>query len=243
MTVWDNQQATSWFVGILEGEGSFYKRSETNKRILIPNNDLDVIKTCEKFLADNLILYKTYQVKAGTKIGYKITITDVDCKNLYTRILQDLQCRLDEFQRILGASETECNISANLHWLVGIFEAEGSFCISENHRGYLTPKIEIDNTNEKIVGKVIETIKSLSLSWYVKKYFPEGRKPFTKVSIQGTKRCLRFLQQVSDWRTTKNVQRSKVMVDYCTQRLQKPINSGYDSSDYNFRNTMLQLNG
>lgn len=244
MTVWDNQQAISWFVGILEGEGSFYRRSDTNIRVVIPNNDVDVISNCESFLRRNSILFDTYTVKAGTKTGYKITVTDVDCVNLYTRILHKLQCRLQEYQQILRASETTCDTSIDLHWLIGIWEAEGSFIISRNHKGYLTPKIEIDNTNPKIIWKVVNTLHYLGLSWYSKDYTPEAKKPFTKITIQGVKRCLRFTQKTTDlWRCQRNVKRSKVITEYCNHRLSKPVNSGYDESDYQFQNSMLQLNG
>lgn len=241
--VWDNQQATNWFVGILEGEGSFYRRSLTNKRVIISNNDLDVINFCEKFLSHNNILFNTYKVKAGTKIGYKVTVTNVDCRNLYNIILPSLQCRLNEYQLILGASETVCDLSVNLYWLIGIFEAEGSFCISENHRGHLTPKIELDNTNSRIIDKIVKTLYANNLSWYIKNYLPEKRKAYTKITIQGVKRCIRFLILTENlWQTKKNLLRSKLMLDYCRNRLQKSINAPYDLSDYVFKNQMIQIN-
>lgn len=244
MTVWDNQQATSWFVGILEGEGSFHSRNSNGTRVMLHNNDKDVIQGCEDFLKRKNILFKVYNVKAGKKYGYKLCISGVDCNNLYYCILPELQCRRNEFQKLLGASETERDLSVDLHWLIGIWEAEGSFIVSKNFRGYLTPKIELDNTNTKIIQKIVITLKELGLSWYSKDYVPDKRKAYTKISIQGVKRCLRFTQNTKDlWRCNKNIKRSTIMLNYCLYRLSKPVNSSYDENDYIFQNQMLQLNG
>jgi hypothetical protein len=225
---------------MLEGEGSFYRRKTGYTAVQIPNNDTDVIKECEQFLRDRLILFNTYEVKAGRKRGYKIIVSEADTRSLYTQIKCKMECRLNEFQQILGTSETECDLTVNVDWLIGVWEAEGSFIISRNHRGHLIPKIELDSTNERIIRKVILTLKHLGLSWYVKDY-DRGKKPFTKITIQGHKRCKRFCRCLS-WVTTRNQKRAKVMLDFCNFRLGQPLNTPVCDIDYSYWNQMKQLN-
>jgi hypothetical protein len=241
MLIWDNQQATNYFIGILEGEGNFIDRSSGYKAVEIQNNDLDIIDACEYFLKLNAILYNVYPVKAGRKTGYRIIISKQDCINLYTRINSQLECRLQEYQRILGASETERDLTVNRDWLVAIYEAEGSFILSENYRGNITPKIELDNTNEKIINKIVKTLYSLQCSWYVKDY-DRGKKPFTKITIQGIKRCKRFLTIINTWRSNKINQKCKLILDYCNIRLSKTANSPYDQEERNIKLQFASIN-
>ena len=59
----DNQQATSWFVGILEGEGSFSKSDFYNREwVRISNTDLEIINKCVDVLNQLRITNKTSRV-------------------------------------------------------------------------------------------------------------------------------------------------------------------------------------
>jgi hypothetical protein len=239
MQVWDNQQATSWFVAILEGEGSFFERP----RIQIPNNDVDIITECERFLRSNLVLFETYSVKAGTKTGYKILISKHECYCLFKKIIHRIECRHQEFQRILGASETERNLSDDFQWMIGIWEAEGSFFLSQNHRGNLTPRAELDNTNSRILQKLVVTLKSNQVSWYAKRYFPEERLPYTKILINGFHRLHRFLLLTrNQWRCKRNIQRTELLLKYIQLRLAKGQKSPYSNQEYEIYNQLKILN-
>ena len=146
MQVCDNQQETTigWFVGILEGEGNFqekrvrtnvhnYKHSDkhytgtTCEFLRITNTNADIIKACERFLDKNHMLYETYEDTKRTSTGKKIMrimVSGGECRNLYNLIESELQCRRDEYQRIIGSSETLRDITVSLDWLVGIWQAE-----------------------------------------------------------------------------------------------------------------------
>ena len=227
MLVMDNQQATAWFVGILEGEGSFGTRHGGSGRIQIHNNDKDIIDKCEEFLKQNQVLFSTYQVKAGKKIGYKLCITMQDCINLFRIVQEQMDCRNQEFQQIVGASETEREPSINVSWLIGIWEAEGSIFLSTNHRENLIPRLELDNTNSKIIKKIVINLRNLGCSWYCKDY-DRGHKPFTRITIQGLMRCQRFLRKVKNlWQSRRNEKQSQLLLEFVDSRLQMGIKEPY----------------
>lgn len=109
MSVWDNQQVTSWFVGILEGEGNFRLNKGKYKEVSIPNTDRDIISTCQKFLVENKICFNTYEdakKTSGGKTIWKIYIRGSDCGALYKLLQDKLECRNGNFQQIMDASET-----------------------------------------------------------------------------------------------------------------------------------------
>lgn len=160
MLVWDNQQAINWFVGILEGEGHFHKYNENSIYVEISNTDIDIIQACKFFLKSKSILFSVReQSHKRNKKMYRIYVRNVDCHNLYNVIEQSLQGRREEFQQILSASTTLREITVSLDWLIGIFEGEGSICLTKS-RGLITPLLDIVNTNPLILKRVVQTLKS-----------------------------------------------------------------------------------
>lgn len=241
--VWDNQQATSWFCGILEGEGSFHIRKSGSVRIQLHNNDKDIIDECEKFLLSLNLIVGVYPVKAGKKIGYKICIPDLESKSLYPRIYQQMECRRNEYQRMLGASETTCDPTVDLYWLIGMFEAEGCFFISQNHRGHFTPRIELDNTNRTIIKKIVATLSVHNCAWHCKDYVPTIKQEYTKLSIPGMLRVRRFLSETKGlWRSSRNIKRTNLMLEYINSRLETPNNTPYNNREKQIYYEIKQLN-
>lgn len=245
MLVWENEQATSWFVGILEGEGSFHVREGGSIRIQIHNNDKDIIDYCVEFLRTQMILSNVYIVKAGKKKGYKLCISRQDCINLYTRLGHKLECRKTEYQRIMGASETTCvtSVSVDLHWLIGIWEAEGCFLFIKDCNEKIIPKIELDNTNSKIIDKIISTFKFLGLAFYAGNYVPDKKKPYTKISIAGVLRCKKFLEKTRNlWRSDRNYQRSEAILNFINSRLSKEQKETYSEQEVQWFHRVRLLN-
>jgi DNA-binding transcriptional regulator WhiA len=109
MLVSDNQQVTSsWFVGILEGEGSFRNSAKSNIEVRISNTNTDIIEACESFLRTNYIYFVTTNAKRITrKREYTISIRKSrEILYNYPRLLFDLieskmQCRKTEYQKYL----------------------------------------------------------------------------------------------------------------------------------------------
>lgn len=242
MLIWDNQQATGYFIGILDGEGCYKSKETGYKAIEISNDELDIIEECERFLSNSCVLFRRYEYILKNKIRYKIIVSMQDCINLYNKIKDKLECRIKEYQKILNAPETERDLTIDYNWLVGIYEAEGAIILSENYRGNLTPKIELDNTNEDIIYKIRKNLDMLKCSYYVKDY-DRGNKPFTKISIQGIKRCKRFLESNIKWRSKKITKKCSLLLDYCNLRLSKTFCEAYSQDERNLKLRFSQING
>ena len=238
MLVQGNQQATaSWFTGMLEGEGHFEKRDYNFFRVHLSNTDLDLILVCEEFLAKSSVLFtrqeETRKTKAG-KTAYRIYISSQDARNLYVKIRSSLQCRRDQYANIVGASETECDapLTVDLQWLIGVWQAEGTFYIAKNHKGVLVPYASLENTNSKIIAKVVMTLKDLGCSWYCKDFIPTVKKPYTRVQISGMKRLQRFLNKTQGlWLGRRDNLRTSLMLEFINSRLSKHQGVSYNDRE------------
>jgi hypothetical protein len=237
MLVKENQQATaSWVSGIIEGEGHFEKRSYDFFRLHISNCDLDIITACEQFLTKNNILFTRYQETKktkGSKTAYRILVSSQDCCNLYRILSPFLHCRKEEYQKIVGASETTCDTSLiDLQWLIGIWQAEGTFYITRNAKGIMIPYISLENTNSKIITKIVMNLKELGLSWYCKDFVPTVKKPYTRISIFGMQRCQRFLRKTENlWIGKRDLTRTNLMLEYINSRLSKAMHEKYNDRE------------
>lgn len=241
-----NQQATaSWFAGILEGEGNFEHRNNS-LRVEIANTDSDIIKACEDFLTRNHILFHTCFNNKKTKGGktiYKIHVSTHDCKNLYNLIGSKVEGRRPEFQKLVGASETSCGASLDKDWLIGIWQAEGSFSMSMNNRDQIRVNVKIVNTNQWLIQKVVLNLKALNCAWHSRTTVPTVNKPYTIVEIGGMKRCQRFLIATENcWLSTRDKLRASLMLTYINSRLSKEQKSPYSEHEMNLFYQMKQLN-
>lgn len=132
MLIQDNQQATiGWITGILEGEGTFSNKEYSRCSIRVHNTDECIITAFTRFLAKNLIKYYISKDQRTSKVCYTVQINGKNnCSILYRTIESSLQCRRKEFQECIDVSETECDLPVkDLNWLIGIFEAEGTFLL------------------------------------------------------------------------------------------------------------------
>lgn len=253
MLVWDNQPETSvsWFVGILEGEGCFLDYRK-DIEVKIANNDLDIIESCEGFLKRNHIYFATYCVRSKKGLRNEEYTISVRKSNtlifnypeiLYKLIESKLECRLDEYQRILGSSQTERAPSVDLDWLIGIFEAEGSFSLCMNHRDRVNYQISISNTNSRIMEKVMKNLFSLGCPYHVNSRVREGRKNITDVTVAGMKRCQKFLLVTKNkWLARRNQRRTSLMLEFIDSRLAMDIKELYTDRQLQIIQIMRDLN-
>lgn len=254
MTICANQQVTSigWFVGILEGEGSFRNTRGNNAEIRIVNTNVDIITACENFLKQNNIYFVTGQQRLKSN---KI-ISSISIRNslnqfynypevLYKLVDSKLECRNTEYQRILGTSETIRLPSIDLDWLIGIFEAEASFSLTKCNRGQVHPRINISNTNLLIVDKIIKNLQNLECAVYIKNKQKANNncKEIISIDISGMKRCLRFLDPTHNlWVAKRNLRRTSLMMEFINSRFSKNQKEAYTVEELQIVQSMTDLN-
>lgn len=231
MLVWDNQQETSWFVGILEAEGSCVLTHETSgHQIQMSNIDTKILENYVSFLQKKAITYGTYQ-KSGKKLVQISVCGKNNCSNLLRLIDNCFQCRKQEFyQKLqLGSSTTTCDatLTSDLHWLVGMFEGEGCLTLDQERNTY-APKVRFVNTNRTIIEKYIKTLQDNGLSWYVYERQSAKYKNSIEISMTGVLRCKRFLNKINGlWRSERYSQRAEKLLRFLDLRLNVPKGSPY----------------
>lgn len=247
-----NQQATkNWFIGFMEGEGCFIERrilphdNRDNRKInyqpcctRVSNTEIDLIHICQRFLNQNGILHYVVSSKRGkNKQMNEIYISgEQECKILYHLVKDQMDCRINELERILGASSTTREMSLDLDWLIGFFEAEACFTISTgNHKaGNIshTPEIIMENTNPLTVMKSVKIFHNLGLSWYVRDCQRE-HKPYQRITISGCKRIDRFLKATNGlWLGSKTIRKTRLLKEYCDSRLSKKPKEPYSDDEH-----------
>lgn len=224
MPVWDNQQETSWFIGILEAEGccgNTHRSSE--QQIRIANTDSKILGSCMSFLNKRGVTYGLHTREDKKPLTTISVCGKNNCYTLLKLLDPDFQCRKQEFydKLQLGSSTTTCDgiLTSDLQWLIGVFEGEGCFTLDENRNTY-QPKIRFVNTNKLIIEKFTKTLHENSLSWYIYSRESERYKTAVEVSITGMLRCKRFLAKtVGLWRSDIYNQRAKKLEKFLDLRL------------------------
>lgn len=248
----DNQQETSWFVGILEGEGSFMYNLHGGARISISNTDNDIIETCEDFLKRNHVFHKIYNSQRGKrKREYEIRIQGKnDCYHLFKIIKNNFECRYSELQQILGSSETtrEISLTIDLYWLIGILEAEGSFHIgcrySRKDKPNYQPEIVISNTRFNIIDKIVKTLYGFGLSWHIHNRYPENpnHSVVKIVTISGFRRVLSILRVTEGlYVTQKAITVSNLLLEFCRSRFQQDKREPYTEQQIEIYHTLREI--
>lgn len=249
MLVWDNQQETSWFVGILEGEGSCCKDIKGRCRINVTNTYKDIIDLCVRFLQNNSIHYSITEQQpriARYRKIYNIVVQGINECNILIKTIQDkFQCRYQDFinKLDLGSSTTtrEITLTSDLYWLIGIFEAEGSFGLTRDHEKHLYPEISIKNINKRIIGKIALTLYSLGLSYHINGYKsdnPMHSEIFT-IKIRGMSRCHGFFRKMKDlWRSFHYANRANLILEFLDSRFSKHQKESYSDREHQIYETL-----
>lgn len=242
MSVWDNQQAMmSWFVGILEGEGCAF-RGKNRSVIQITNTDIEIIDKCVSFLNSKTIFNSiTATAKKNPKHKKVYNIRVLQTNNCYTLIKtlgDSFQCRYEEFltKLELRASTTtrDITLTSDFHWLVGLFEAEGSIGLEYDNKGYYNPALSVKSIRENIIEKFAITLKSLGCSWYTESHTSENpnHSKIYVLRMRGLKRCARFLYIVKDlFQSQYYFRRANLLHEFCSGRLLKSCSEPYTQRD------------
>ena len=250
MRVWDNQQATKvgWFVGILEGEGTFDLRSNC---ICISNLDLSIIESCEKFLKSHNIWFVRDTFFRNGRNEYVLRVSNSGreifqyATLLYELILPSLECRLNEYQQLIGASTTTRDPSIDLDWLTGIFEAEGSFSLTLDYRKNAALAISMNNTNERIINKVTLNLDSICCGYHIRDKVK--RKSHFKtaqiISVTGMKRCYKFLSLMEGkWISKRYARMADSILTFINSRLSHSYLDPYTERELRLIQSTIDLN-
>lgn len=249
----DNQQVTaSWFVGILDGEGSFRVTKYGGKEIRIVNTDLDIIAACETFLKDNHILFHTTSQKVkNRKRFYTINIKNHDklifqyAEMLYKILEPQLECRRQHFQKILGTSETTRPLTVDFDWLIGIWEGEGYFSLTKGYRGSADMQIGLGNTNPFILEKTAMNLKAINCPFYIrsKNYKRKEWKDAEEIVIRGLHRCYKFLEATNGfWLANRNKRLSELCTEFVNSRFMKEAKDEFTPREAQIIQTCCDIN-
>lgn len=231
----DNQQRTSIFAGILEGEGSFGLAGLKNPiRVRISNTDYELIAFCMAFLEKNGISYRTSNWRRDIRLReYEISVDQHSLKKLYD--LVKLECRNDEFANILGLSETTRESSVDLWWAVGIIEAEGSFDlvrrISKANKINYQPVLHVCSTTDRIIEKFVKTMNFEHVGIHVHQSIPQNQKhnPYKTAAIRGWLRIANLLTHLKEemFVSSKYKEKVRLIKEACTLRLYQIRSDNY----------------
>jgi hypothetical protein len=248
MLVQDNQQATaSWVTGILEGEGHFERYKHTSTiRVSIANTNSCIIEAVEDFLAKNLVLFNTAHYTKKTRGGKLLKVIYISNRNaysLYMKLLPYLECRRKQFQELVGASETTCGKSLDFQWLIGIWQAEGTFSLSQAGKNALKPRINIVNTNMDIIEKIILNLKAIDCPMYIQNSYTSINKPYKRIVIEGIKRCSVFLDKTNGyWIGKRDILRTSLLREYIDSRYMREPKEPYSKREMEIYHQLKELN-
>lgn len=255
MLVWDNQQATrvGWFTAILEGEGYFRaKANGLGAQVSLTNTDLSIIEGCESFLRANRVWFTRTESYGNGRSVYVLWVRNSSrdilqyATILYDLIEQSLECRRDEYQTILGASTTTRDPSVDLNWLAGIYEAEGSFSLTLDHRDHAALAISISNTNARIIDKVKLNLNTLGCGFHVRdkvKVKPH-HKAAQIVAVTGILRCHTFFGQMVDrWTGSRHSRMAAAILEFAKSRLSRSRKDPYNPRELSLIQSVCDLNG
>lgn len=256
MLVCDNQQVTKvgWFTAILEGKANIRNTKSHNQQVRIINTDTDIIKRCEDFLKENHIYFSTsVNKRKNCKPIYEISISNNSNFSInYSKLLYDLidpylECRRDEYQTILGSSQSIRGPSVDQDWLIGIYEAEGFLSLTTSYQGYAFYEIGMCNTNQRIIEKTIMNLRAMNCPYYVQNKGPYKKEDHYReakaIRIVGMMRCEKFLRATEGkWMASRNLKRSSLMSEFIESRKVMKMKEPFTERQRRILQTMKDLN-
>ena len=143
-----------------------------------------------------------------------------------------------------GLGNQQERAEADLHWLGGAFDGEGSFSLVFNGRTETaTAMIRFTNTSEVMVAEVLRILDEHGLPRHVQQRDPNGgTKQIWHISINGAKRSRRFLEVVMPYLRTKRKE-AAIVWDFVQSRLARLPGAQYSTDEINWFLQLRELHG
>lgn len=116
-----------------------------------------------------------------------------------------------ELQQWSASTTTrEESYSEDDNWLAGVYEAEGTFSISQLG----VYKIQLCNTNNHIIWKAYQNLLSIGLSGHLKRYETgnPNHQPYWLLSLHGKNKCLKFADYYQSYFRCRREELDKIKI-------------------------------
>lgn len=137
--------------------------------------------------------------------------------------------------------------SFDLGWLIGIIDGEGCFTLSsvrKTPKGMATayhPRIQITNTNIRIIEKAKGVLSTLGLTCYIYTRFPKIGRPYYRLEIAGLKRVKKLMDEVGHLFECRSSQ-AELLRQYVEVRLSKRPCSPMTDDEHSIALALADLN-
>jgi len=143
-----------------------------------------------------------------------------------------------------GLGNQQERAEADLQWLGGVFDGEGSFSLVFNGRTETaTAMVRFTNTSDVMIAEVLRIIDAHGLPRHVQQLNPTtGTKPIWHISINGAKRSRRFLEVVMPYLRAKRKE-AAIVWDFVQSRLARLPGAQYSAEEVNWFLELRELHG
>ena len=139
---------------------------------------------------------------------------------------------------------------ADLSWLAGLYEGDGSFGMNRRKRkGKLStsvnvqPCISFTNCDRQLVEEVCEILTNAKLAFYVSYHKPRKRiRENWQVVISGCKRAIKLLPVMIPYLRAEKLEKATLLLEFCTSRLSSWHASPYSAREIEIFETLSSLN-
>lgn len=126
--------------------------------------------------------------------------------------------------------------------LANLIENESKIALENNWEGYLTPRIELEVNEQEIADNIKKSIYDLNCTCHLKRFIPDRRKPYIRITILGFKRCQKLLLAIKDgFKEDKFIKKIDLLLKYFEYRLTVESNCKRTNEDYTIVNQLKQL--
>jgi len=143
-----------------------------------------------------------------------------------------------------GLGNQQERAEADLQWLGGVFDGEGNCSLVFSAMAVtVTPQIRLTNTSDAMVAEVVRILDVNALPRHIQRRDPTtGTKAVWHISINGAKRCRRFLEVVMPYLRSKRKEAALVW-DFVQSRLGRLPGAPYGTDEINWFLQLRELHG
>jgi hypothetical protein len=145
-------------------------------------------------------------------------------------------------------------LAVDISWLAGAWESDGSFSLQDNTvrvkrmgKGYTqyAPTCQFVNTDPDIILAVINVLKRMGIGYYQIWRVNQGygsQKLKGQIAVAGIKRVNNFLDYMLPYLRGIKKQRAKFILEFCKERLSKPMGTKYSDNEKFIYNKLKLFN-